>query len=71
MQSKYSCCEFSILNTTNLFLGWPRLLFVVGLYDSIYHGKQLLSIRVIRLNQLSVFSDSVIETIHLKFFVIS
>jgi hypothetical protein len=25
----------------HLFLGWPMLLFPVGLYDSVYRGKRL------------------------------
>jgi hypothetical protein len=39
----------------HLFLGRPRLLFPVGLYDSMYRGKGLWSIRLMRLNQLSLY----------------
>jgi hypothetical protein len=39
----------------HLFLGRPRLLFPVGLYGSMYRGKRLWSIRLMWLNQLSLY----------------
>jgi hypothetical protein len=58
--SSTSCIGLSSVATPqiwliHLFFGRPRLLFPVGLYDSVYCGERMRSIRVIWLNQLPLY----------------